>query len=127
MPVAVERLVHSSVVVMSSVLSLSPQSSSDDLNIGGVVADPLGEGHDVPLVKGPGVVAGGGEGDPQSSMRDVGLDERLLDDFVYCKLRDWRSVSRTPCGESQGSNQPQCPSGCSQRCTSALVLEHQLL
>ena len=61
---------------------LPPQSSSDDLNKGGVVADPLGEGHNVHLVKCPGVVAGGGEDDPQSSMLDVGLEERLLDYYV---------------------------------------------
>ena len=73
---------------MSSVLSLPPHSSSGDLNKGGVVADPLGEGHIVPLGKGPGVVAGGGG--------DVGLDEHLLDDFVYHELRDWRSASKTP-------------------------------
>ena len=74
MQVAVERLVHSSVVVMSSVLSLPPHSSSGNLNKGGVVADPLGEGHIVPLGKGPGVVAGGGEDDQQSFVRDVGPD-----------------------------------------------------
>ena len=59
---------------MSSVLSLPPHSSSGDLNKGGFVADPLSEGHIVPLVKGPGVVASGGEDDRQSFMRDVGLD-----------------------------------------------------
>ena len=51
--------------MMSSVLSLPPQFSSGNLNKGDVVVEPLGEGHDVPLVEGLGVVAGGGEDDPK--------------------------------------------------------------
>ena len=52
-------------VVMSSVLSLPPHFSSGNLNKGNVIVKPLGEGHDVPLVEGLGVVDGGGEDDPE--------------------------------------------------------------
>ena len=51
--------------VMSSVLSLPPQLSNGNLNKGNVVVEPLGEGHNVPMVEGLGVVDGGGKDDPE--------------------------------------------------------------
>ena len=66
-------------MVISSGLSLPPQFFSGNLNKGDVVVEPL-EGHNVPLVEGLSVIAGGSEDDPEV------LCVKSRTDFLWYKL-----------------------------------------
>ena len=80
----VPRMSHF-LVVMSSYLSLPPQSFCSGLDEGDSVAVPLDGGHGNPIGQVPGVVAGGGGDDPPLG-GSVGEDEPLLSGSVLLSI-----------------------------------------